>query len=90
VNIERMLKAVIETGELRYGLKQCKKTIAKDKAKLLVLANNCPDGSMENTSVKTYNFEGTNVELGRACGKPFPISALVIVDEGTSNILSSV
>ena len=28
------------------------------------------------------------MELGALCGKPFSVSALVIIDKGTSNILT--
>jgi large subunit ribosomal protein L30e len=88
MSIERMLKAAIETGKVEYGIKQCKKSIDQNKAKLLILASNCPDEDLKYQNVKVHNYGGTNVELGTACGKPFPISALVIIEEGNSNILS--
>lgn len=88
MSLERMLKEAITTGKVEFGLKQCKKNIDQKKAKLLILASNCPDENIKYQNVKIYNFGGTNVELGTVCGKPFSISALVVIDEGTSNILS--
>jgi large subunit ribosomal protein L30e len=35
-----------------------------------------------------FRFEGNNMELGALCGKPFSVSALAVIDKGTSNILS--
>ena len=90
MSVERMLKAAIETGEVLFGLNQCEKAVKKKKAKLLVFASNCPDTELSRRKAKTYRFEGTNVDLGQACGKPFPISALVVIDDGNSGILSLV
>jgi len=88
MTIERDLRMAIETGKVVFGIKESKKAITQKKAKLLILANNCPDENLKNQDVKTYNFGDTNIELGQACGKPFPISALVVIEEGSSNILS--
>jgi large subunit ribosomal protein L30e len=38
--------------------------------------------------VKTHRYEGTNMELGALCGKPFSVSALAVIEKGSSNILS--
>ena len=35
-----------------------------------------------------YTFEGSSVQLGKACGKPFMVSALAVVNPGESDILS--
>lgn len=88
MTIERDLKMAIETGKVVFGIKECKKAITQKKAKLLILASNCPDENMNNQDVKTYNYGDSNIELGQACGKPFPISALVVIEEGSSNILA--
>ena len=31
-------------------------------------------------------FDGTSVELGVICGKPFPVQAMVVLNAGKSNI----
>ena len=38
--------------------------------------------------VKIHIYSGNNMELGALCGKPFSVSALAIIDKGTSNILT--
>jgi len=91
IDIARALKTAAATGEVRFGLAETKKSMKKGEAKLVVLASNCPekDSLGGQASSKVLVFAGTNVELGAACGKPFPISALAIVSPGESNILSA-
>jgi len=91
IDVTRALKTASTTGDVRFGLAETKKTIKKGEAKLVVIANNCPEKDVmtSGSNPKVLVFEGTNVELGSACGKPFPISALAIVNPGESNILSA-
>ena len=86
MDINRLLRVVISTGKVYFGLDQAYKAIEKGEAKLVIVSNNCPE---DIEGAKTYQFEGTNVELGAACGKPFPISAVTIVSEGESEIISA-
>jgi large subunit ribosomal protein L30e len=90
IDITRALKTAATTGDVRFGLAETKKSVKKGEAKLVVVAGNCPEkDSFGGKGAKVLEFEGTNVELGAACGKPFPISALAIVSPGDSNILSA-
>ena len=90
IDLVRALKTAATTGEVRFGLAETKKSVKKGEAKLVVVSSNCPDKSVvSGPSPKVIVFDGTNVELGNACGKPFPISALAIVSPGESNILSA-
>ena len=62
-------------------------------AKMVVLAANCPKElktKIASSTVPVLNYPGTNVELGPACGKPFTIAALAIIDAGESDILAVV
>ncbi len=90
VDITRALKTATTTGDVRIGLAETKKAVKKGEAKLVVVSSNCPSSEVANgTSPRVLVFGGTNVELGSACGKPFPISAIAIVNPGESNILSA-
>ncbi|HEX7391550.1 MAG TPA: 50S ribosomal protein L30e [Thermoplasmata archaeon] len=91
IDMTRALKTAATTGKVRIGLAEVHKAVKKGEAKLVVISSNCPDKSFtEATSgPRVIVFEGTNVELGSACGKPFSISALAIVSPGESNILSA-
>ncbi len=91
IDMTRALKTAAATGDVRFGLAETKKSIKKREARMVVISNNCPERSLlpEGSNLKLIVFEGTNVELGNACGKPFPISALAVVSPGESNILSA-
>ena len=88
IDLTRALKAAVDTGEVRFGVRTVRQVAKAGKARLVVVASNCP---VDLTSVgqKVHRFPGTNAELGAACGKPFSISALVVLDPGDSNILSA-
>jgi large subunit ribosomal protein L30e len=91
IDMARALKTAATTGDVRFGLAETKKSISKGEAKMVVVSDNCPEKSVlaKDSKVKLVVFQGTNVELGSACGKPFPISALAIISPGESNILSA-
>lgn len=90
VDIARALKTATATGDVRIGLAETKKALKKGEAKLIVVSTNCPSSEVSSgSSPRVLVFQGTNVELGSACGKPFSISALAIVNPGESNILSA-
>ena len=90
IDMARALKTAATTGKVRFGLSETKKSIKMGEAKLVVVSSNCPEDDIAGeSSIKLVVFNGTNVELGSACGKPFPISALAIVNPGESNILSA-
>jgi len=91
VDITRALKAAATSGDVRIGLAETKKSLAKGEAKMIVVAKNCPERNELSAAkgVRVLEFSGSNIELGAACGKPYPISALAIVSPGESNILSA-
>ncbi|MDI9632446.1 MAG: 50S ribosomal protein L30e [Methanolinea sp.] len=86
------LRRAIKTGKVLLGQNMTAKCIESGSAKMVVVAKNCPEKflkmlkSRENLFVHTY--DGSSVALGKACGKPFTVSALVVVDPGESDILS--
>lgn len=90
IDMARALKTAATTGDVRFGLAETRKSLKKGEAKLVVVASNCPQKEIgAGAASKVIVFSGTNVELGSACGKPFPISALAIINPGESNILSA-
>ncbi|MGI5965074.1 MAG: 50S ribosomal protein L30e [Candidatus Methanomethylophilaceae archaeon] len=88
IDISRALKAAIVTGKVEFGVDQTEKAIKTGKAQMVILARNCPSETLRKESkVKVHVYEGNNMELGALCGKPFSVSALAVIDKGTSNIL---
>jgi large subunit ribosomal protein L30e len=92
MDIRRALRTAVSTGDVYIGTSQTKKSVEKGKAKLVIISKNCPaseyETMQESGSVPIYKFDGTNMELGAACGKPFSISMLSIQKAGDSDILA--
>ena len=89
VDISKALKAAITTGHVEFGVDQTEKAVKAGKAQMVILAKNCPSEMLRgDIGVKVHVYEGNNMELGALCGKPFSVSALAVIDKGTSNILT--
>ncbi len=89
--LAKELKKILATGKVYFGVKQAKKALKRNEAKLVIYASNCPDKrEIEGWNVPKIAFNGDGVELGAYCGKPFSISVVTVVDEGESNILKMV
>lgn len=88
IDISKALKAAIATGKVEFGVDQTEKAVKSGKAQMIIISKNCPSDSLKKTSVKTHVYDGNNMELGALCGKPFSVSALAVIDKGTSNILT--
>ncbi|HTT15739.1 MAG TPA: 50S ribosomal protein L30e [Thermoplasmata archaeon] len=92
MDLNHALKVALETGKVRLGLTETHAAVAAKKARLLIVAKSCPDEKLRTEralgKVPIYHFDGTAVDLGQACGKPFPISAMAVLDPGSSAILT--
>jgi large subunit ribosomal protein L30e len=92
MDLAHALKVALETGKVEIGLTETLAAAEAKKARLLIVARTCPDPKLTKErlhgKVPVYHYEGTAVELGQACGRPFPISAMAILDPGSSAILS--
>jgi large subunit ribosomal protein L30e len=90
MDILSALKSAVTTGKVLYGADQARKALKGGTAKMLVVAANCPDqGLVAGTGVRVLMFEGSGIDLGAACGKPFNVSVLTILDPGESAIMSA-
>jgi large subunit ribosomal protein L30e len=90
------LKLVMKSGKAILGYKASVKALRKSKAKMILIASNCPHlrkSEVEYLSMlaKTpvHHYSGDNSALGTACGKFFNCSILAILDAGDSDILAS-
>ena len=93
INIDRALIKVIRTGTVIMGANRTIEAAVKNEAKMVVLASNCPAKireQIEATSVPILDYAGTGVDLGPACGKPFTIATMAIMDAGESDILAGI
>ena len=93
MDISRQLKNAIATGNLRVGQRQDLAACALGEAKLVILAANCPtefadDLHARHPEVTKFRAVMVNRELGIACGKPFSVSTITIIDAGESDLLT--
>jgi len=95
VDINRSLRVATSTGKVEIGVKATNHAIKTGSAKLVVLARNLPadarspiEAAARGKNVPVVEFAGPNTELGPACGKPFAVAALAVVDAGESDVLS--
>lgn len=86
------IRLAVESGSVEFGARAGMSSAGK--AKMLVMANNVPDdirGKVESfaktSKIPVVVFDGSSMELGSVCGKPFPVSVLSVYKEGSSNIL---
>ena len=92
MDITRQLKQGINSGGLVFGQRQTVSLCTKGGAKLVLVASNCPESFIDDLrnshpSVPIHQVTMVNRQLGAACGKPFPVSSLCVIDPGQSDLL---
>jgi len=91
MDLNRALKIAIGTGKVLVGSNSSIGAVNSGKAKMVIIASNCPKkvrDAIEKTDVFTFEYPEGSVDLGSACGKPFSIAALAVLDQGESELLS--
>ncbi|MCR4368924.1 MAG: 50S ribosomal protein L30e, partial [archaeon] len=72
------------------------KSLKNGTAKLIIIAKNTPELAKQKLvsfaeigKTPHYVFEGSALELGSVCGKPFTVSAMVVENAGKSKVLEA-
>jgi len=95
-SINSRLQLVMRSGKAQLGYKETLKTLRTGKSKLVIVSNNMPPlrkseieyyAMLAKTHVRSYN--GSNADLGTACGKYFRVGVISITDAGDSDIVRS-
>ena len=93
-SINSRLQLVMKSGKASLGYKSTLKTLRNGKSKLVIISNNMPPlrkseieyyAMLAKTHVRSYN--GSNSDLGTACGKYYRVSVASITDPGDSDIV---
>jgi large subunit ribosomal protein L30e len=88
-DISKVLRSTFSTGKVLIGTKQTMNAIKNGEAQVVIVSSNCPEKSLnEIKGVSVIKYPGNGVDLGIACGKPFAISALAVIEPGESEIIS--
>jgi large subunit ribosomal protein L30e len=82
---QEMIQEALKSKKIILGYKETIKFIKVNTPKLIVISNNLPESlrmEIEHNAkvgnMKIEVFDGNSKELGIFCGKPFPVSALII------------
>lgn len=94
MDIERGIRVAVDTGKVILGSNKSIQAIKLGNGELVVMAANAPKNLKEDievysklSEIPVHIFDGSSVELGSICGKPFTVSVLVVQEPGDSNIL---
>lgn len=94
MDVDRGIRVAVDTGDVTLGSEKSIQYLKLGKGQLVVVAQNSPKEILEDveyyanlSEIPFYIYEGTSVELGSVCGKPFTVATLMINDPGDSTIL---
>ena len=94
IDVNKAITTTAKTGKIQLGSSSALKSAKVKKAKLILLASNCPQKIRADieyycrlSEVPVSIFKGDSSDLGALCGKPFEVSALTIKEPGDSKIL---
>jgi large subunit ribosomal protein L30e len=82
---EEEVKNAIKSKNIIIGYKEAIKFIKNEKPKMIIIANNMPEEMKKEieTHAKIFRldmrvFDGDSKKLGVICGKPYPVTTIVV------------
>ena len=94
IDLDKALASACKTGKVSFGANTALQYAKTGKAKMIVLASNCPKDIKEQieyygeiSKVPVIAYKGGSMDLAEVCNKLFIISALSIRETGDSDIL---
>lgn len=94
--INSKLGLVIKSGKYSLGYHSTLKALRRGQAKMVIVASNTPP--LRKSEIEYYamlakshvhHFNGTNNDLGTACGRLFSVGMVTVLDQGDSDILQT-
>lgn len=96
MDVDRGIRVAVDTGDVTLGSEKSIQYLKLGKGKLVVVAKNAPKEIIEDveyysklSEIPFHTYDGTSVDLGSVCGKPFTVATLIINDPGDSTILET-
>lgn len=96
-DVTKAVQIVTKTGQTILGAKESIRAIKLGDVKLVILATNTPSTIRNDvlhyaklSEIPTLEFEGSSLDLGFVCGKPFLVSVVSVQEPGDSDILQLV
>jgi large subunit ribosomal protein L30e len=97
IDVDKAIASAVKTGKVAFGTNAAMQSAMMGKAKMIVLAANCPKDIKDNiehysklSRVPVISHKGASMDLAVICKKPFIISALTIREPGDSDILKAI
>jgi large subunit ribosomal protein L30e len=94
MDVDKAIATAVKTGKVSFGANAALQNAKTGKAKLIILAANCPKDIKEQveyygkiSKVPVMTYKGASMDLAMVCNKLFIISALSIRETGDSEIL---
>jgi len=94
VESNKEIRRAVDTGKVLFGTKEAKKKLLAGEGEMLIVSKNMPKNEKETLkqianieSKKFFEYSDTGLVLGSVCGKPFVISAMLILEVGKSKVL---
>jgi large subunit ribosomal protein L30e len=94
IDVDKAIATAVKTGKVSFGTNTALQNAKTGKAKMIVLAANCPKDIKEQveyygkiSKVPIMTYKGAAIDLATVCNKLFVISALSIRETGDSEIL---
>lgn len=94
IDVDKAIATAVKTGKVSFGANSATQSAKTGKAKMIVLAQNCPAEIREDieyycklSCVPLLIYKGSSTDLAAVCGKPFLLAALTIREPGDSEIL---
>lgn len=93
-DLNKDIRLAVDTGSVVLGARELMKAVSGKKAKLVVVASRGKSDSVNDimhvckvAEIKTLKFEGSSMDLGAVCGRPYSVNGLAVIEAGNSNIL---
>jgi large subunit ribosomal protein L30e len=94
VDWNKAITLAVRTGKVTLGFKETIDVIRSGKAQIAIFAINLSEENKrklqfnaKSSNIPTHQYEGTSIDLGAVCGKPFTVSAMAVREPGDSDIL---
>jgi len=94
-SLDQELRMALTTGKVYLGSKMALKELKRGRARIAIVSSNCPESVKMKISqyskllnIPLLTHSKNSIDLGTLCGKPFPVSVIVINETGNSKILN--
>lgn len=98
-DIAKSIQMAVRTGKTILGANESIRAVKHGDVKLVILAANTPSSirndiihytNLSDPKIPTMDYEGSSLDLGFICGKPYLVSVVSVQQPGDSDILQLV